>query len=63
MNILNGIEKISPSAINEYLKCPFKFYYSKILGIREPDIEQEGALDNRTYGMFYHRSAELIYQK
>ena len=63
MNILNGIEKISPSAINEYLKCPFKFYYSKILGIREPEIEQEGALDNRTYGNVYHRSAELIYQK
>ena len=60
---LNEIEKLSPTAINQYIKCPLQFFYMRIAGIEEPEMTDEEDVDNRIFGNIFHRSAELIYNR
>lgn len=60
MSIIRSIEKLSPTAINRYLRCPLQFYYYSIVGIREPD-DMEEQIDHRHFGNIFHRAAELAY--
>ena len=32
---------ISPSFLQEYLRCPLKFYYSKVISLKQPRLEEE----------------------
>ncbi|MFA6584792.1 MAG: PD-(D/E)XK nuclease family protein, partial [Elusimicrobiaceae bacterium] len=45
----------SPSSLEELGKCPMKFYFSRVLGLRPENIEvfQSGP-DSRTVGTYYH---------
>jgi len=61
ITILNSFTKISPTAINRYLRCQLQFYYNMVLGIKEPDEDEGGEIDNRIFGNIFHRSAELAY--
>lgn len=61
MASLNGMQSISPSAVNLYLRCPLQFFYCYVCGIR-PDDEEEQTIDNRVFGLIFHRAAELIYK-
>ena len=61
ITILNSFTKISPTAINRYLRCQLQFYYNMVLGIKEPDKDEGGEIDNRIFGNIFHRSAELAY--
>ncbi|MCD7713383.1 MAG: PD-(D/E)XK nuclease family protein [Prevotella sp.] len=56
---LNKITSLSPSAINTYMRCPMRFYFEKIAGIREPDSED--IADNRMFGTILHAVAEDLY--
>lgn len=51
---------ISPTALNNYIDCPLKFYFKYIahLDIKE-NITDE--IDSAMFGTIFHRSAELIY--
>ena len=61
MDILNGLEYLSPTAINKYMRCRLQFYYRYIAGIKEvEDISEEG-MDNRLFGNIFHNVAEYIY--
>ena len=51
---------LTPSALNEYIKCPLKFYYTYIKGIREQS-EIATALDASQLGRVFHTVMELIY--
>lgn len=51
---------LTPSALNEYIKCPLKFYYTYIKGIREQS-EIATALDAAQLGRVFHTVMELIY--
>ena len=51
---------IYPTSINRFLRCQLLFYYNDILGIKEPD-PQDDMIDNRAFGNIFHRSAQLIY--
>ena len=55
----NG-KKLSASAINTYLDCPLKFYFSYIKGIREEDDINE-SVDNSDFGNIFHHTMELLY--
>ena len=48
------IASFSPSALNEYLKCPFK-YMVKYLYKPGEDEEDEGEYSDREIGNFYHK--------
>lgn len=58
---LDAIERLSPSAINRYLRCQLQFYYNTICHLREENNDDEDEIDNVMFGNIFHRTAELIY--
>ncbi len=58
---LEEMSKLSPSAINTYIRCKLAFYYQYIAHIKEPDSDPE-SIDNRMFGNIFHRAAYLIYK-
>lgn len=61
MNVLEGMTRISPSAINKYIRCQLSFFYQYVARIAEPD-EEDDVVDNRMFGNIFHKSAQLIYE-
>ena len=58
---LEEMSRLSPSAINTYIRCKLAFYYQYIAHIKEPDGAPE-TIDNRMFGNIFHRAAYLIYK-
>lgn len=62
----NGEERpkrtLSPSALNNYILCPLKFYFSSIAGIRTEEEIEEG-VDNALFGTIFHKAMENLYTK
>lgn len=54
-------ESLSATALETLVKCPFKYYYQKILNIAEPDNNYNGEtwLNASEKGTFFHRIMEL----
>ncbi len=50
----------SPSLLNRYINCSLQFYFSAIVGIREPE-EAELHIDARILGNVIHKVLEKIY--
>ena len=61
MERLNRLHKLSPTAINTYMRCPMQFFYSYVAGVKVPDEQDEDEIDNRVFGNIFHRAAELMY--
>jgi CRISPR/Cas system-associated exonuclease Cas4 (RecB family) len=64
MRLLTAYEtdkSLSASAINIYLDCPLKFYFSALKGINEEDTVSE-TLENDTFGTLLHHVMELTYK-
>lgn len=52
---------LSPSALNQYMRCQMAFYYKYIEGIKEAkEIEDE--VDNKKFGDIFHKAAQLLYE-
>lgn len=62
MDYLKHLEKLSPTAINRYLRCPLQFYYYTVAGLKEKDNDAD-EMDQRTFGNIFHRSSQLIYER
>ena len=58
---LEEMSRLSPSAINTYIRCKLAFYYQYIAHIKDPDSDPE-TIDNRMFGNIFHRAAYLIYK-
>jgi ATP-dependent helicase/DNAse subunit B len=54
-------DKVSPSAINTYIDCKMKYYFSKILRLKNEDSAVAGELNSATLGNILHKTVELIY--
>lgn len=54
--------RISPTAINTYLRCQKQFYYKYVLQLKEYEDEEELTDDNRTFGNVFHRTVEELYK-
>ena len=54
---------LSPTAINRYMRCPLQFYYCYAEGLREPDDNEEGVIDNRVFGNIFHNAAQMLYER
>ncbi len=52
---------ISPSAINDFLKCPLKFYLQHIMRISPPD-EMQTNIESNIFGKVVHGVLEAIYK-
>jgi hypothetical protein len=53
---------LSASAINVYLDCPVKFYFSVLKGIEEEEAISE-TIENDSFGTILHRVMELSYKR
>lgn len=62
MAVLNGMDSISPSAINQYIRCQLQFYYNHVARIKEPENNDENKIDNRIFGNIFHKSAYYVYK-
>jgi hypothetical protein len=54
-------KSLSASAINIYLDCPLKFYFSVLKGMNEETVVNE-TLGSDLFGTILHRVMELIYK-
>ena len=52
---------LSPSAINTYMKCPLKFYFNYVAGLR-PDDEVSDDVDKPMFGTIFHDAMRHLYQ-
>ncbi|MCF6170544.1 MAG: PD-(D/E)XK nuclease family protein [Bacteroidales bacterium] len=50
----------SPSALNNYIQCPLRYYFSKILGLRPPE-SIDGAIESNTFGTIIHETLQHVY--
>lgn len=53
---------ISPSALNQYLRCPKQFYYRHVLGIHEPEQDEDVSVADTTLGSVLHDTIQHLYQ-
>ena len=54
---------ISPTAICTYLRCQLRFFYHYVCGLLEPDDNDEELIDNRSFGIIFHKAAQTIYER
>ena len=54
---------LTPTAINQYLRCQLRFFYRYVSGVMEPDDNDEDIIDNRTFGNIFHLAAQLVYKR
>lgn len=56
-----GERAISASAVNTYLDCPLKFYFSVVEGIREEEEVNE-TIESNVFGSILHKVMEELYE-
>lgn len=56
-----GDKAISASAVNTYLDCPLKFYFSVVEAIREEDEVSE-TIESNVFGSILHKVMEELYK-
>ncbi|GHU67585.1 hypothetical protein FACS189413_02620 [Bacteroidia bacterium] len=54
--------RLSPTALNTYINCSYKFYLEYIEGLRDRE-ETVDELDNSIFGSIFHRAAEYLYKE
>lgn len=52
---------LSPSALNTYMKCPLKFYFNYVMGLR-PDDDVSEDVDNSMFGTIFHYAMQKLYE-
>lgn len=58
---LNAIKSLSPTALNNYLNCPFLFYLQHVCGYRQEEVISEDVADN-VFGSIFHNAMEWFYK-
>ncbi|WP_280745085.1 MULTISPECIES: PD-(D/E)XK nuclease family protein [unclassified Parabacteroides] len=56
-----GEKAISASALNTYLDCPLKFYFSVVEGIQEEEEVSE-TIESDVFGSILHKVMEVLYK-
>jgi hypothetical protein len=54
--------RLSPTALNTFINCSFKFYQQYIEGLKSRE-ELSDELDNSVFGSIFHRAAEYLYKE
>ncbi|MBP3228559.1 MAG: PD-(D/E)XK nuclease family protein [Bacteroidaceae bacterium] len=54
------LASLSPSALNEYLACPVRFYFRRVSGLKAWEEPTEGMAQNH-FGTIFHDAAQLLY--
>ena len=56
----NSESILSPSAINTYMKCPLKFYFTYVAGLR-PEENVSEDVDKPMFGILFHDAMRKLY--
>lgn len=59
--LTSHISKLSPSAINTYLRCQLQFYFQYVLRLKAPDTKAE-IIQSNDFGTLFHAAAENFYR-
>ena len=59
---VDGKATLSPTAFSRYVQCPLKFYFASIAKVSTDD-ELTDEVDNRIFGLIFHKAAENFYKK
>ena len=62
MTMVEQMTKLSPSAINSYLRCQLQFYFEYVARLKAPQLET-GIIAPNVFGNVFHKTAELFYKK
>jgi len=54
---------LTPTAINQYMRCQLRFFYRYACGLTDLDDNEEEMIDNRIFGNIFHRAAQLTYRQ
>ena len=54
--------RLSPTALNTYITCSYKFYLEYVRRLRHKEELMED-LDHSVFGTIFHRAAELLYRE
>lgn len=57
-----GDRALSASAVNTYLDCPLKFYFSVVENMQEEEDVDE-SIESSLFGSILHKMMELLYQR
>ena len=57
----NSNKMLSASSINDYINCPLKFYFGRVLGLSEQD-EMSEMMEANTFGSIFHEVMQDIYK-
>lgn len=60
-NLHKQIKRLSPSAINTYLRCQKQFFFRYVAQLKEPEPPRN-VIEPNTFGSIFHKAAELIYK-
>ena len=60
MEILHRKKSLSPTAINQHIECPLRFYYQQVAHIQIPERPQDG-INAPLFGTIFHDTCELFY--
>ena len=58
---LDAITSLSPTALNTYLDCQFRFYLQYVCGFRQEEAVSEDVGDN-VFGSIFHNAMERFYK-
>lgn len=61
-DIASLVTRLSPSAINTYIRCQKQFFFNYILKIKAPK-PKANIIEPNTLGSVFHKAAELLYGK
>lgn len=53
---------LSPSALNEYLRCPLCFFFNHVAEIKDEEDAEDG-IDARLMGTIFHEAAQMMYEE
>lgn len=60
---LSSERPISASALGQFLECPHRFLYERVLGWHPPpELVEDGTIDALSYGSLFHETAEQFYR-
>jgi len=62
LNTRPEARRLSPSALNSFINCGYKFYLEHIKGLKDKD-ELVDEMDSSVFGLIFHRSAEYLYNE
>ena len=62
VDLPDRFRRLSPSAINTYLRCPLQFYFRHVARLDEPQPAPD-VIEPNTFGSLFHRAAELAYRE